>query len=228
MLRPILLGLLLCVPTVRANDADDAKKKAVALAKSGAQQRAKAEAAAADLSNKVAAGKVGIIDANKKDTVVPAKPTKANPVRFPSVNHKRQYVAKLEEELAALQRDLKEPASKPEHFLPKLTLTKGGEVGRFPHAKAKVVSVTGKASAVLSTFSSPTDAEKPRRIEVLVTGVDTSEWADGLSVDGPPGAFSVATAKSEGRTLLSLSPLKFTDAEAKEILSLAKPDAGKP
>lgn len=138
--------------------------------------------------------------------------------------------AELEDALKFYRQELKalNAVTTAEGFAQTLSLTRVGEVGKFPHPKALVLGVLNKSQGALATETSrPADFAEPlfrsERVKVLVSGVDTSKWADDLTVPAPEGLFIVSTHKHRGATYLHLIRLELTKDEADAIMKAAKP-----
>lgn len=213
----LLLTFLLAVAGAADPPAppDDARKKAIAELTKLAEGRAELTKLAADWSALLPAAKAGVIDGKVKEVTIPNKIDKKNPVRFPSARAKADYVAALDERLGRLRSQMKEwKSNRPEDFAERLTFLKGGEVGIFPAEKAHVGSVIDKDTVIIDTRTNPEGLERNEPISVLVRGVDTSKWADGIAINTPPGLFVVDTVKRDGTTYFRLTPLILTKEEA--------------
>lgn len=112
---------------------------------------------------------------------------------------------------------------RPEDLAEPLVLSKAGEVGTFPHKKARVREVIDKNTALIETRTNRAAGDRDDDITLFVAGVDTSKWADDLAIDAPAGIWIVTTQKHEGRTYLRLSPLVPSKDESAALLKAAKP-----
>lgn len=224
-MRAALCCVLFALALVSGADEPESRKKAIAELTKVAEGRAKATKLEADWSALLPAAKVGVIDGKVKDVTIPDKIDKKNPVRFPSAKAKSDYVAELDEKLKGLRGALKEwKSSRPEDLAEPLTLTKGGEVGRMPHKRVRVATVIDKESALIATVTNKPDVtDRDDNITVIVSGVDTSKWADGIAIDSPPGIWMVGTQKRGGKTYLHLTPLVLTKEEAESVMKATKP-----
>ena len=221
----LLLTFLLAVAGAADPPAppDDARKKAIAELTKLAERRAGLTKLAADWSALLPAAKSGLIDPKVKEVTIPDKIDQKNPVRFPSARAKAEYVTALDERLKGLRSQLKgQKGDRPEDFAQELTLTLAGETGRFPSPKAHVGRIIDKQTAIIDTRTNPPGAGGNEPISIVVSGVDTSKWADGIVIDTPPGIFVVGTIKRGGTTYFHLKPLALTNEETAAIMKAAK------
>ena len=208
----------------------DSRKEAVASLKRSAQHYAKLTQLEKEWATQSDAIKSGIIDPKVKSVTIPDTIDKKNPIRFPSAKVKTEFKTEIQEKLKGAREELKSMKSdKPEDFARPLSLSKVGEVGRFPYPKVKVASVLNKSQGVVSTETYIPQEDGPtffraEDVTVIVSGADTSKWADGLEVPAPQGVFVVCTYKTpRGATRLHLIPLELTKEESAEIMKVAKP-----
>lgn len=110
----------------------------------------------------------------------------------------------------------------PERIAEPLTLNGAGEVGTLPHPKVKVVEVIDKRTALIETRTNRDAGERDDDITLVVHGVDTSKWADDLSINAPAGIWIVTQEKRAGKTYLALHRLELTKEEAAAIVKVAK------
>jgi hypothetical protein len=204
----------------------EARKKAVELTIQAAKKRAEFEKTQAEKLALLAHAKAGVIDTTKKKTVIPESPDKKTPIRFPNAATKKKFIADLEADLKTLK-DLVEgdPKVAADYGYILSAPLKAGAIGRIHGEKIRCEEVVDKTTAVVFLIL-PVDAATPKggRIEVVLSGIDTSTWADNMGVDTPRAVFVlVGNQKVGGTTYLHLAAVKFTAEEEKEILKAAKP-----
>lgn len=218
----VLLLSLACAAEPDAVPAQ-ARKEAVAAITKEAERRGKIVQAEREQARQLVGAKVGVIDPKVKEVKVPEMIDKANPVRFPTAKAKADFIAARETRIKELKYEMRDwKGAGPGDFAEPLTLTTAGVSGRFPHDKVRVESVIDKRSALLAARAS-LDSGKTEPVTVLVSGVDTSKWADGVLIDSPPGLFYVATQKRGGTTYFHLIPIEVTKEEFDAIMRAAKP-----
>lgn len=111
----------------------------------------------------------------------------------------------------------------PEKIAEPLTLNGAGEVGTLPHPKVKVVEVIDKKTALIETRTNRDAGERDEDITLVVHGVNTSKWADDLSISAPACIWIVTQEKRAGKTYLALHRLELTKEETASLLKAAKP-----
>lgn len=136
----------------------------------------------------------------------------------------------VREDLEFYRKELKplKAIDTPEGFAQPLSFTRVGEVGKFPHRTVRVSAVFNKQTGTVMvdtvpTSNTPGGATEPERVLLVVSGIDTSKWADGLNVPAPEGVFYIGTIKHRGDTHLHLIRLELSKAESEAIMKAAKP-----
>jgi hypothetical protein len=93
-----------------------------------------------------------------------------------------------------------------------------GDFGSLPFTFPPVVSVVSKDTVVIGTFR-PVAGATPTldKFDVVISGVDTSNMADGKKTTLPQVFYVTGNKKVGGRTLMELIPFVPTDEELKII-----------
>jgi hypothetical protein len=212
--------LLLFALPLLAHAADDpipAEKRAAITAdlRDRAQKRAGepyyvegAKSAAADLK----AAEKGRVNPKIKETVPPKTP--AGVYTFPSAEAKEAAVKELKQKLARAKNPGYDAAEAPHQIIDELHVFEPGRYGRLMQNTGTVRSVVDGTSVIVtvSQFIPPPNPQV-LKLDVLITGVDTSKMSDGVRRAFVGVFYVVGNKKVEGRTLMELVPYKPTTDE---------------